>query len=103
MRRILDDKYEKADLNEVMTKQYHQHLTATERHKLLQSLKKIEDMFNGMLGMWNTTPVYLELKDDAKPVCSRPYPVPKVQKMMFKKEVKIIVRLGVHKEENYSK
>ena len=29
MRRILDVKYEKAELNEVMTKQYQKHLTAT--------------------------------------------------------------------------
>ena len=84
MRRILEAKYEKADLNEVMTKQCQQHLTDTERHRLLQILKKFEDLFDGTLGKWNTTPVYLELKDDAKPVCSRPYPVIKVHKTMFK-------------------
>ena len=59
-------------------------------------------MFDGTLGMWKTTPVDLELKDDAKPVWSRPYPVPKVQKTMFKKEVKRLVRLGVSEEENDS-
>ena len=32
-------------------------------------------MFDGTLGTWNTTPVYLELKDNAKPMCSQPYPV----------------------------
>ena len=78
MRRILDVKYKKADLNEVMNKQCQKHLTATEHHALLQLLNKFEDLFDGTLGTWNTTPVYLELKDDVKPVCSQPYPVPKV-------------------------
>ena len=31
-----------------------------------------------------TVPVGFELKENAKPVCSRPYPVPKVN-IMFKK------------------
>ena len=49
MCRILDGKYENADLNEVMTKQFQIHLTATERHELLQLLKKFEDLFDGTL------------------------------------------------------
>ena len=68
MRRILDAKYEKAYLNEVMTKTFQKLLTATERHRLLQLLKKLEYLFNVTLVTWNNTPVYLELKDDAKPV-----------------------------------
>ena len=38
MRRILDVKYKKADLNEVMTKQCQKHLTTKEFHRLLQIL-----------------------------------------------------------------
>ena len=102
MRRILDVKYEEADLNEVMTKQCQKHLTATEFHRLLQHLKKLGDLFDGTLDTWNTTPVDFELKDNVKPVCSRPYPVPKLYKMMFKKKVKILVILGVLEEENDS-
>ena len=59
-----------------------------------------EDMFDSTLGMRNTTPVDLELKDDAKPVCSRTYIVPKVHNTMFKRQVKIIVSLGVIEHEN---
>ena len=84
MRRILDAKYEKSDLNKVMTGNF-QHLTATKSHILLHLLNKFEDLFNGMLGMWETTPVYLELKDEAKPVLLRPYPLPKVHESMFRK------------------
>ena len=77
LRRILDAKYEKADLNKVMDKQC-QHLTTTERYRLLHLLKKFEDLFDGTLSTCNNTPVDLELKDNAKPVCSQPvqiYPV----------------------------
>ena len=68
-----------------MTKQCQKNLTATEHHALLQLLKKSEDLFGVTLYMWNATPVYLELKDNVKPVCLRTYPVPKLHKTMFKK------------------
>ena len=58
-------------------------------------------MFDGTLGTWNTTPVEPELKDNANPVCSRTYPVPRVHKSMFRKEVKKLVSLGVIEGTNY--
>ena len=42
----------------------------------------------------------MELKDDAKPVCSRPYPVLRVDEEIFKKEVKRLVKLVVLEEKN---
>ena len=39
MRRILNSKYIKADLNKILTKKY-QHLTAIESHRLLHLLEK---------------------------------------------------------------
>ena len=81
MLRILDEKYKC------------QYLTATESHRLLHLLNKFEDLFDGTLGMWKTTPVDFELKDHAKPVCSRPYPVPKVHIAMFRKKVERLLRL----------
>ena len=60
-----------------------------------------EYFFDGTLGTWNTAPAELELKDDVKPMCSRPYPVPRVHEAMFRKEVEIMVKLGVTKEANY--
>ena len=49
---------------------------------------------------WNTRklekdPVNFELKEDAKQICSRTYPVPKVHGEMFKKEVEILFLIGV--------
>ena len=48
-------------------------------------------------------PVNLDLKDDATTMCLRPYPVMRVQEAMFRKEVKILVKLGVLEEADYSK
>ena len=31
-----------------------------------------EDIFYGVLSMWNAKPVYFELKYNTKPMCSRP-------------------------------
>ena len=42
-----------------------------------------EYLFHGSLGMCNNPPVDLELMDDAKPVCSQPYPVPRLHEFMF--------------------
>ena len=67
MRRILDAKYEKYDLNEIMTKQT-QHITDTERYRILHILNKFVDQFNGTLVTWAAIPVYLKLNDNVKPV-----------------------------------
>ena len=84
MRRILEAKYKKVELNKVITKQC-QHLNTKERNWRLSLLRKYEDLFDGTLGTWNTTPVDFELGYDAKPVCSRPYPVPRLHEAMFRK------------------
>ena len=94
IRRILDAKYKKEDINKVMTKKY-QHLSTKEQEILLVLLLKFEDMFDGTLGMRNTTLVDLELRNDMKSVCLRLYPVPRVHRAMIIKEFKILFRLGV--------
>ena len=42
-----------------------QHLNTKERKRLINILRKFEDLFEGALGMVDS-----ELRDDAKPVCS---------------------------------
>ena len=101
MRRILDAKYKKSDLNKVMTNQC-QHLNIKELNIFLSILSKFEDLSEGTLGMCNTNPIDLELRYDKNSVCSRPYPVPRVLKAMFRKEVKRLVILGVLEEANDS-
>ena len=101
MCRILDAKYEKADLKKVMTEKF-QRLIPREREIILNILQKFEDFFNENLGTWNTTLVDLELNDDAMPVCSQPYPVPRVHEEIFRKEVERLLILGFLKESNDS-
>ena len=84
-RRILDAHYEKADLKKVTADA--EHLNDKQQTKLLALLRKYEFLFDGTLGTWNTAPVDIKLKDDAKPHHARPYPVPKVHEEVFKKEV----------------
>ena len=40
-----------------------------------------------MLGVWDTEPVSLELKEGAKPYAGKPYPIPRVDREKLKKEV----------------
>ena len=73
-----------------METQY-QHLTMTQRNDLLELLQKIKELFGGTLGIWKTYPVEFELRDIAKPICLRPYPIPKVHEEMIKKKVENLV------------
>ena len=56
MRIIIGVKYERVDLNKVMTKQC-QHLSTKESEILLALLRNFEDVFNGASVTWNTTSV----------------------------------------------
>ena len=101
MCRIIDAKYEKANLNTVVDKNI-QHLNDAERHRLLNLLMIPKYLFNGKLGAWNTTLVDLGLKYDAEPVCLKPYPGPRVKETMLRKDVRRLVILGVIKKLNDS-
>ena len=79
-----------------------QHLTMTQRNELLKLLQKFEELFCVTLGTWKKYALDFELKEYAKPICLRPYPVPKVHEEMFKKEVEHVVILGVLETDNDS-
>ena len=79
-----------------------QHLSPNEQERLLNVLRNFEGLFGGTLGTWKTPPVDLDLKDDAIPVCSCPYPVQRVHEAIFRKEVERLVKLGVLEELNDS-
>ena len=56
---ILDAKYEKADLQSVVSTNC-THLSLPDQTKLLELLIEFEDLFDGILGDWNTEPVSFE-------------------------------------------
>jgi hypothetical protein len=93
MTRILDAKYEKADLQKVVSES--KHLTEHEQSQLLTLLRKYETCFDGSLGHWKTKPVNLELKSDASPYHARPFPIPHSREETTRKEIARLCNLGV--------
>ena len=94
---ILDAKYEKADLPAIVNEI--KHLSMYQRQQLLKLLRTHEGLFDGTLGDWQTTPVGLQLKPDAKPYHGRAFPVPHIHLETLKKEVKRLVEIGVLKRQ----
>ena len=62
--KILEAKYEKANLPEVIESKC-SHLNSKEKTILLEVLMEFEDLFDGTLGDWDTEPVSFELKEGA--------------------------------------
>jgi hypothetical protein len=63
--RILDAKYQKADLQAIVRDNC-KHLSTDQQKKLLQLLKKYESFFDGTLGSlgdWKTKPVSFQLEE----------------------------------------
>ncbi len=92
--KILDAKYEKADLPAIIRKNC-SHLTASDREKLLSVLLKFESLFDGTLGDWKLPPESFELKEGMKPYHGRPYPIPHKHKAVLMKEIKRLCNIGV--------
>ena len=65
VKRILDAKYDKADLTEICQGQ--DQLNETDQQKLQTLLERYEDIFDGTLGTWKGTKVELDLVEGAKP------------------------------------
>ena len=94
--KILDAKYEKANLRKLVQK--HTHLSMFEQEQLLQLLKKFESLFDGTLGNWTGPGIEMELKEGAKPYHGKPYSVPQIHEEAMRTEVKRLVMLGVLEE-----
>ncbi len=93
MVKILDAKYEKADLP--IIRENFSHLTVSNREKLLSVLLKFEWFFDGTLGDWKLPPVSFELKQGMKPYHGRPYPILHKHKAVLMKEIKRLCNIGV--------
>jgi hypothetical protein len=52
-------------------------------------------MFDGTLGIHRHKKVHIDIDPNAKPVHSRPYPIPQTHLKTFKKELDHLVRIGV--------
>jgi hypothetical protein len=95
VRRILDAKYKKADLQSIVRDNCNHLSTDQQQKKLLQLLKNYELLFDGTLGDWKTKPVSFQLKEGVSHYHGRAFPVPKVHKETIIKEVERLCKLGV--------
>ncbi len=82
---ILDAKYEKTDVAEVVKGLTH--LNAHQKADLLWVLQENNMIIDGTLGVYPHTKVHIDIDPNAKPVHSRPYPVPCINLKTFKMEL----------------
>ena len=97
---MLDAKYEKADIPAEV--EQNSHLSEGEKKALRDLLFRFEHLFDGTLGDWQTDPVNLELKTDAKPYHAKAFPVPHIYEQSLKTEVQRLCDLGVIEKINES-
>jgi hypothetical protein len=77
--------YEPVSAQEVAQQQTH--LSDAQQSDLVHVLTQYKKLFSGQLGCYPHCKVHLELKADATPSQSRPYPVPKHHETVFKEEL----------------
>ncbi len=100
IKKILDAKYDKADLNQIVEEC--DYLNHEEQMLLLQLLKKHEHLFDGTLGRWDAQPYNIELKPDAKPYHSRAFPIPRIHENTLHMELERLCSIGVLRKVNQS-
>ena len=83
--RILDAKYEKADLPKIVSD--YDHISNNQKQQLLRLLQKYETLFDGTLGTWKGSTYDIELKDNVKPYHASAYNMPKSIDKTMKLEV----------------
>jgi hypothetical protein len=70
------------------------HPNAHQKANLRQVLQENKKMFDGTLGIYPHKKVHIEIYPNAKPVHSKPYPVPRIHLKTFKMELEHLVRIG---------
>ena len=93
---ILAAKYDVANVDEVADAQTY--LTLLQRKQLKHLFRQFLKLFSGKLGCYPHRKIHLDVVDNAKPVCKKPYPVVEVYKKLFKDELDCLCSLGVLKK-----
>ena len=92
VKKILESKYEKADLNAVV--QALSHLTQDEQQALLAVFLQHQKFFLGKVGTWKGKPIDIQLKDNVKPYHAKVYRVPQAYFKNFKADIDRLVSIG---------
>ena len=82
-----------ADLEQVVANSIQ--LNYDEIIKLMIILTEFEDLFDDTFGEWDTDHVDIVLRPDSKTVNSKYYPVPRIMKETFRKELQRLVGILV--------
>ena len=90
---IMEAKYEAIDTEELA--QVQTQLTPKQRTELARLFRKFPKLFDGELRTYPHRKYHLDLQDGAKPVHSRPYGVPFMQREAFKRELDHLIKIGV--------
>ena len=91
--KIPNSNYAKADIGQVAANTTQ--LNAEEITQRIRLLNCFEDLFDSLLGYWDTYPTDLELNPYSKPIHFKYYSVPIIKKVTFHKELKCLVKIGV--------
>ena len=85
IKKILDAKYEKANLTSITTKL--KYLTSDAQLLFYRLLKKHENMFDGILGNYTGIENKIELLEGAQMYHVKSFPIPKVHEEILKTEL----------------
>ena len=100
--KILDAKYNKTDVNDVVEQQ--SHLTSAQKKDLLELLIKHSKLFSGKLGSYPHQTFHIDVDPEATPVHACAYPVPRIHLETFRNELNHLVELlGVLQPQGVSK
>ena len=91
--RILESKYEKVDIEEVIDAQ--QHLDQEDKQSLRRVLQQHVKLFDGKVGRYPHKQMDLELIEGAQPVHLKAYSVPRIHYEVFRNELKRLCDIGV--------
>jgi len=100
VKRILDAKCDKADIEKICEEQAE--LDEQRREQPAALLCKHEALFDGQLGRWHGQEVKLELQEGAKPCHACACDTPRCHMQTLKAEVERLVKIGVLKKANRS-
>jgi hypothetical protein len=90
---ILDAKYEKVEVDEVINQL--NHLNTEQKEDLRKVLMEHTKLFDGTLGVYPHRKFHIDLVPGAIAKHARPYPVPVIHLSAFKKELLHLVKIGI--------
>jgi hypothetical protein len=99
--KILDAKYEKVEVDEVINQL--NHLSLEQKEDLRKVLKEHTKLFIRKLGVYPHRKFHIDLVPGAKAKHARPYPVPVIHLSALKKELLHLVKIGFVSPQGTSK